>query len=188
MDFLNNVAQQVNKQVSGASSGLSTQQVADSLVNIVDGGASQRERQRQEEEYRRREEEIEKKRRQRDQEGFFGDIKDMWDGGADAERKRLQEERERKKREEEEAGIIGKVGGLVGLKKEEPPEPQGFGSKIMGAFGGQQRKPDMVDHGVDFVQEHVLGQGSQKNEGFVERFKDDQIAGAIRSACGTKKN
>ena len=37
------------------------------------------------------------------------------------------------------------------------------------------------------MQEHVLGQGSQKNEGMVERFKDDQIAGAIRGALGMGK-
>jgi len=40
--------------------------------------------------------------------------------------------------------------------------------------------------GVDLVQEHILGQGSQKDEGMVERFKDDQIAGAIRGAFGRK--
>lgn len=41
--------------------------------------------------------------------------------------------------------------------------------------------------GVDLVQEHILQQGSQKNEGFVKRFKDDQIAGVIRGALGMNK-
>lgn len=41
--------------------------------------------------------------------------------------------------------------------------------------------------GVDLIQEHILGQGSQKDEGMVEKFKDEQIAGAIRGALGMNR-
>ena len=34
--------------------------------------------------------------------------------------------------------------------------------------------------GVDFVQEHVLGQGPQDNESAVEQAKDEQISDFIR--------
>lgn len=33
---------------------------------------------------------------------------------------------------------------------------------------------------MDFVQEHVLRQGTQKNESLVEQLKDKQIADRIR--------
>ena len=33
---------------------------------------------------------------------------------------------------------------------------------------------------IDFVQEHILGQGQQKNESWVEQKKDDRIESAIR--------
>lgn len=32
---------------------------------------------------------------------------------------------------------------------------------------------------VDFVQEHVLGQGSQDNESAIEQAKDEQISGKL---------
>ena len=34
--------------------------------------------------------------------------------------------------------------------------------------------------GVDWVQEHVLGQGPQNNESALEQAKDEQISDAIR--------
>lgn len=34
--------------------------------------------------------------------------------------------------------------------------------------------------GVDFVQQHVLGQGDQSNEGAAEQAKDEQISDFIR--------
>jgi len=39
---------------------------------------------------------------------------------------------------------------------------------------------------IDFVQEHVLKQGDQKEESTIERLKDEQIADAIRHATGWK--
>jgi len=161
MDFLNNVAKHVQDATRTSSHHGSqgtddhppreydqhrTQNIADHLVNLANGGASARERQRQEEAHRLAEAEIERKRERRDQEGFVGNIKNMWDGGAGAEKQRLIEERERQRREEEEAGLFGKVQGLMGLRQEEE-KPQGMGDKILGVFGGQQRKPDIVDHG-----------------------------------------
>lgn len=34
--------------------------------------------------------------------------------------------------------------------------------------------------GVDWVQEHVMGQGKQDNESAIEQAKDEQISDAIR--------
>lgn len=38
--------------------------------------------------------------------------------------------------------------------------------------------------GVDWVQEHVLGQGDQSNESAVEQAKDEQISDFIRGKTG----
>ncbi|THU90103.1 hypothetical protein K435DRAFT_676510 [Dendrothele bispora CBS 962.96] len=49
------------------------------------------------------------------------------------------------------------------------------------ALGGQEEEVDenALDKAIDFVQEHVLHQGPQKDEGFIERLKDEQLASAI---------
>ncbi|KAJ3542922.1 hypothetical protein NMY22_g3328 [Coprinellus aureogranulatus] len=66
-------------------------------------------------------------------------------------------------------------------------ETAGGGGGFMGAIndrlgGGRsgEQKEDLLDKGVDFVQEHVLGQGPQNNESAAEQFKDEQISDAIR--------
>ncbi|KAG8790410.1 hypothetical protein FRC12_011925 [Ceratobasidium sp. 428] len=48
--------------------------------------------------------------------------------------------------------------------------------------GGQQseQKEDMLDKGVDFVQQR-MGGGDQSNESALEQAKDEQISDAIRS-------
>ncbi|KAL1665102.1 hypothetical protein EV121DRAFT_251672 [Schizophyllum commune] len=59
----------------------------------------------------------------------------------------------------------------------------GFMDKINNGLGGGQsgeKKEDALDKGVDWVQEHVLGQGSQTNESALEQAKDEQISDAIR--------
>ncbi|EON97594.1 hypothetical protein UCRPA7_7032 [Phaeoacremonium minimum UCRPA7] len=59
----------------------------------------------------------------------------------------------------------------------------GFMDKLNGiAGGGQQgeKNEDTVDKGVDWVQEHVLGQGDQSNESAIEQAKDEQISDFIR--------
>lgn len=169
MDFLNNVAKQVQSAAGGTSSGAHhsgsggtggnepqydqdrTKQYASTLTNFLDGGASEYQRKQRLEEQRLADEQIERKRHQRDQEGFLGNIKDMWDGGADAEQQRIAAERERRRKEEEEAGVFGQVQGLMGLRQEQEQSTGSGGvqGKIMGVFGGgqQQKKPDMVDHG-----------------------------------------
>ncbi len=42
-----------------------------------------------------------------------------------------------------------------------------------------------MGEGVDWVQEHVLGQGAQDNESAIEQAKDEQISDYIR---GTYKS
>ncbi|KAF8999730.1 hypothetical protein BDZ89DRAFT_935878, partial [Hymenopellis radicata] len=59
----------------------------------------------------------------------------------------------------------------------------GLMGKINSAMGGGQKgeqNEDMLDKGVDYVQEHVFHQGPQNNESAVEQAKDEQISDAIR--------
>ncbi|KAI9665111.1 MAG: hypothetical protein M1821_006559 [Bathelium mastoideum] len=60
----------------------------------------------------------------------------------------------------------------------------GIGDKINTAAGGgreSEKNEDMLDKGIDLVQEKVLGQGPQDNESAVEQAKDEQISDFIRS-------
>ncbi|KAK7680414.1 hypothetical protein QCA50_014242 [Cerrena zonata] len=59
----------------------------------------------------------------------------------------------------------------------------GLSNKINEMAGGGQAseaKEDKLDKGIDWVQEHVLGQGPQTNESASEQFKDEQISDFIR--------
>ncbi|TCD67170.1 hypothetical protein EIP91_000396 [Steccherinum ochraceum] len=57
-------------------------------------------------------------------------------------------------------------------------------SKQMNEMGGGgkagEAKEDKLDKGIDWVQEHVLGQGPQTNESASEQFKDEQMSDFIR--------
>jgi len=60
----------------------------------------------------------------------------------------------------------------------------GIGDKLNSAVGGgraSEKNEDMLDKGVDLVQEKVLGQGPQDNEGAIEQAKDEQISDFIRN-------
>ncbi|KAI0828773.1 hypothetical protein F5Y06DRAFT_302259 [Hypoxylon sp. FL0890] len=50
------------------------------------------------------------------------------------------------------------------------------------AGGGKESEKDenALNKGVDWVQEHVLGQSDQSNEGAVEQAKDEQFSDFIR--------
>ncbi|OAP55764.1 hypothetical protein AYL99_09916 [Fonsecaea erecta] len=59
----------------------------------------------------------------------------------------------------------------------------GLGDKMNAAAGGgpeSEKNEDMLDKGVDFVQEKFLGQGPQNNESALEQAKDEQISDFIR--------
>ncbi|TPX17714.1 uncharacterized protein E0L32_002815 [Thyridium curvatum] len=59
----------------------------------------------------------------------------------------------------------------------------GFMDKINSMAGGgpeSEKNEDALDKGVDWVQEHVLGQGDQSNESAIEQAKDEQISDYIR--------
>ncbi|PGH23540.1 hypothetical protein AJ80_02320 [Polytolypa hystricis UAMH7299] len=69
----------------------------------------------------------------------------------------------------------------------------GLGDKLNSAVGGgkeAEKKEDMLDKGIDLVQEHILKQGKQDNESALEQKKDAAIAGFIRdkykSATGSE--
>ncbi|KAL9128980.1 MAG: hypothetical protein Q9217_002455 [Psora testacea] len=60
----------------------------------------------------------------------------------------------------------------------------GIGNKLNSAAGGGQegeKNEDMLDKGVDAVQQYVFKQGDQSNESAVEQAKDEQISDFIRS-------
>ncbi|KAK2806721.1 hypothetical protein FQN50_005715 [Emmonsiellopsis sp. PD_5] len=74
-------------------------------------------------------------------------------------------------------------------KEEQPPKKEGgglfggLGDKLNAAAGGgreSEKKEDMLDKGIDYVQEHVLHQGKQDNESAFEQAKDEKIADFIR--------
>ncbi|KAI0871160.1 hypothetical protein GGS24DRAFT_71858 [Hypoxylon argillaceum] len=59
----------------------------------------------------------------------------------------------------------------------------GFMDKLNSVAGGgkeSEKNEDALDKGVDWVQEHVLGQGDQSNESAAEQAKDEQISDFIR--------
>ncbi|KAI0078050.1 hypothetical protein K474DRAFT_1660894 [Panus rudis PR-1116 ss-1] len=68
----------------------------------------------------------------------------------------------------------------------------GFGKRMNEMAGGGQAgeaREDKLDKGIDWVQEHVLGQGPQNNESATEQFKDEQISDFIRGQWkGTTKS
>ncbi|KAI0017854.1 hypothetical protein F4780DRAFT_781986 [Xylariomycetidae sp. FL0641] len=72
-------------------------------------------------------------------------------------------------------------------KKQESSQSSSSGGGIMDklnsmAGGGKEseKNEDAVDKGVDWVQEHVMGQGDQSNESALEQAKDEQISDFIR--------
>ncbi|KAH8900735.1 hypothetical protein GQ53DRAFT_740663 [Thozetella sp. PMI_491] len=77
-----------------------------------------------------------------------------------------------------------------GERRQEQPHEQpqqsgggGFMDKVSSMAGGGRKgeeNEDALDKGVDWVQEHVLGQGDQSNESAVEQAKDEQISDYIR--------
>ncbi|KAF2178568.1 hypothetical protein K469DRAFT_442637, partial [Zopfia rhizophila CBS 207.26] len=59
----------------------------------------------------------------------------------------------------------------------------GIGDKFNSAAGGgkeSEKNEDLLDKGVDFVQEKFLGAGDQSNESALEQAKDEQISDYIR--------
>ncbi|KAF2281002.1 uncharacterized protein EI97DRAFT_447107 [Westerdykella ornata] len=69
----------------------------------------------------------------------------------------------------------------------------GIGDKLNAAAGGgkeSEKNEDLLDKGIDYVQEKFLGQGPQDNESAVEQAKDERISDFIRgqykSATGSE--
>jgi len=59
----------------------------------------------------------------------------------------------------------------------------GLGSKVNEAAGGgkeSEKNEDLLDKGVDFVQEKFMGAGPQDNESAFEQAKDEKISDMIR--------
>ncbi|KAL0577679.1 hypothetical protein V5O48_004327 [Marasmius crinis-equi] len=79
-----------------------------------------------------------------------------------------------------EESLLDKIGSTF---HHEPPREPTFGEKLGSTLGlgKTEQQEDHLDKTIDFVQEHVLRQGTQDNESQFERWKDDRIANAIRS-------
>ncbi|KAG6830250.1 hypothetical protein H0H87_008739 [Tephrocybe sp. NHM501043] len=82
-------------------------------------------------------------------------------------------------------GLLGKLEEVVGhaTKSDEPAKPKTLGDKINNVLGGGskgEQNEDTLDKAIDFVQEHVLKEGQQKDETAVEQLKDKQIAEVLR--------
>ncbi|KAI0366531.1 hypothetical protein BV20DRAFT_951957, partial [Pilatotrama ljubarskyi] len=54
-------------------------------------------------------------------------------------------------------------------------------NQIAGGGTAGEAKEDKLDKSIDWVQEHVLGQGQQSNESAAEQLKDEQISDFIRN-------
>ncbi|KAF2973242.1 hypothetical protein GQX73_g246 [Xylaria multiplex] len=70
-----------------------------------------------------------------------------------------------------------------GAKNQQEGQSGGFLGKLNSLAGGgkeSEKDEDALDKGVDWVQEHVLGQGDQSNESAVEQAKDEKISDFIR--------
>jgi len=85
------------------------------------------------------------------------------------------------------SNIGDKLGGHETQKPAEKKESGGFlsnmGDKLNAAGGGgreSEKDEDLLDKGVDFVQEKILGQGPQNKESAVEQAKDEQASDFIR--------
>ncbi|KAI1463444.1 uncharacterized protein F4812DRAFT_446963 [Daldinia caldariorum] len=86
--------------------------------------------------------------------------------------------------------FINKITGSKDNEEKKPSENQqqesssgGIMDKINSMAGGgkeSEKNEDVLDKGVDWVQEHILGQGDQSNESAVEQAKDEQISDYIR--------
>ncbi|KAI0403341.1 hypothetical protein F4802DRAFT_293135 [Xylaria palmicola] len=88
--------------------------------------------------------------------------------------------------------FVNKIVGGGDAKNQNDTTPQdtksqessgGFMNKLNSMAGGgkeSEKNEDALDKGVDWVQEHVLGQGDQSNESAVEQAKDEQISDFIR--------
>ncbi|KAK3323718.1 hypothetical protein B0T19DRAFT_212493 [Cercophora scortea] len=107
-----------------------------------------------------------------------------------------QQEGQQNSQSEGAAGLLGKLGSFAGNNKPSGEQGQqssssggGFMDKINGLAGGgkdSEKNEDILDKGVDWVQERVLKQGAQDNESAAEQAKDEQISDFIRDQY--KKN
>ncbi|EKM84443.1 hypothetical protein AGABI1DRAFT_124751 [Agaricus bisporus var. burnettii JB137-S8] len=67
-----------------------------------------------------------------------------------------------------------------GTKKEGGGGLMGKVNETLGGGQAGEKKEDPLDKGVDFVQQHVMGQGPQNNEEAAEQAKDETISDSIR--------
>lgn len=93
-----------------------------------------------------------------------------------------------------DGGFVGKLTGFMGgsqNKNDNDNQQQSSNNESKGGFmnafnnmagGGAkgEKNEDLLDKGIDFVQEKFLGQGPQNNESAVEQAKDKMIAQTIR--------
>ncbi|KAG8853721.1 hypothetical protein FRB91_004423, partial [Serendipita sp. 411] len=156
---------------------------------------------------KRREAEAAKHR----EESFSHKIKDVFDGDneeKERERQRLAEEAKRNQ------SFGARVRNIFHNEPPAPPPKKDWKDKLNEMAGGGAKSEakegmfhfriqteaslastrlantpiDHLDKTIDFVQEHVLHKGDQKNESAFEQAKDNQIADALRGVFGQKKD
>ncbi|KAK3688300.1 hypothetical protein B0T22DRAFT_149958 [Podospora appendiculata] len=98
---------------------------------------------------------------------------------------------------EDAGGLLGKLGSFTANTNNTNTEQGqqsgssggGFMDKLNGLAGGgkdSEKNEDILDKGVDWVQDKFLKQGAQDNESAAEQAKDEQISDFIRDQY--KKN
>ncbi|KAJ3781442.1 hypothetical protein GGU10DRAFT_366729 [Lentinula aff. detonsa] len=82
--------------------------------------------------------------------------------------------------------LAGRLDSVMHHKKDGSSSRLGGGisDTIQSALGGgsaAEGKEDDLDKAIDFVQQHILRQGTQSHESILEQMKDEQIARTIRA-------
>lgn len=172
-----------------------------SFLDKITGKAEREEEERRRREEEERERERERLRREEEErnKNVFEKLGDKFSGHhIDDDKDRESEHRRRSSREhaedEEKPSFLDKITGKAEReeeerrRREEEEKNKGFfdklGDKFNTAAGGgreSEKNEDHLDKGIDFVQEHILKQGTQSDESAWEQKKDKMIADAIRS-------
>jgi len=101
---------------------------------------------------------------------FLKKAQEQLGGNEQSAEQRTEQRPEGSTEQKQEGGTGGFLGGLK--------------NSVNSAAGGgveSEKNEDMLDKGIDFVQEKFMGQGAQNNESAVEQAKDEQISDFIRS-------
>ncbi|KAI0704177.1 hypothetical protein C8T65DRAFT_654113 [Cerioporus squamosus] len=97
-------------------------------------------------------------------------------------------EHDRNAEQKESGGFFGGLGNKVRPRRHRPRvdgpsdrcAPMVQLNEMAGGGTAGEAKEDKLDKSIDWVQEHLLGQGQQSNESATEQLKDEQISDFVR--------